>query len=46
MMTEVPADSFDAVAQKGVALEGLTQATGEVSEDAQVKSSPLDTIAS
>jgi hypothetical protein len=35
-LTNMPADSFDGVAQKGEALNALTQATGEVKEDAQV----------
>lgn len=33
----MPADSFDGVAQKGEALNSLTQATDEVKEDAQVE---------
>ncbi|KAK3736330.1 hypothetical protein QZH41_020801, partial [Actinostola sp. cb2023] len=37
-LTNLPADSFDGVAQKGEALSALTQSTDEVKEDAQESS--------
>jgi len=36
-LSELPVTDFDGVAMKGEALNSLTQATGEVDEDAQVQ---------
>ena len=35
-LSELPVKDFDGVAMKGEALNSLTQATGEIDEDAQV----------
>ena len=35
-LSQLPVKDFDGVAMKGEALNSLTQATGEVDEDAQV----------
>ena len=35
-LSELPVKDFDSVAMKGEALNSLTQATGEIDEDAQV----------
>ena len=36
-LSQLPVKDFDGVAMKGEALNSLTQATGEIDDDAQVK---------